>query len=321
MAASDEIPDPPSADSEAPRGSDPEDPLVICAFSGEAHPRSRMLEYGDQFVAPKHKEAFVSLLESGEPALNSRGLRDEPLTGDIGLIFQQSFRLLREHWLPVSLTMVLCWLPSELIFSAVDWHLVDYTYGMEPEKPLQPLQASMLPYLLNLTIGLVGEAILLLIAHRGWQGRSTDFFALLMPALGMWSRLFRTRILVTLATAVGFLLLVIPGFFIATLLALSEVTVVAEKRRPFSAAERSRALVRGHGWRVFFFAIVIGFGLAIPQVILTVAWGSLGIESWWTSALLTWLASLPLLITVFLLYVLYQHLLALHRPETPLSPP
>ena len=112
------------------------------------------------------------------------------------------------NWLPIVLTSVLIWLPIDLIYSAIDWHLVDYSYGLDgSELPLSPLQGTMIPYLLNLTIGLVGEACLFLIAHRAWFGKSTDFFGLLLPALGAWSRLFRTRILTMLMLGVGFLLI------------------------------------------------------------------------------------------------------------------
>jgi len=42
--------------------------LATCAFSGKAMVRSEMIQYGDSFVAPEHKEAFVQRLKEGGDA-------------------------------------------------------------------------------------------------------------------------------------------------------------------------------------------------------------------------------------------------------------
>lgn len=42
--------------------------VATCAFSGKVMPRSQMIQYGDSYVAPEHKEAFVQRLKEGGPA-------------------------------------------------------------------------------------------------------------------------------------------------------------------------------------------------------------------------------------------------------------
>ena len=41
---------------------------VRCAFSGEEHPRSEMIRYGEHFVALEHKDAFLQALREGHVA-------------------------------------------------------------------------------------------------------------------------------------------------------------------------------------------------------------------------------------------------------------
>ncbi len=42
--------------------------VATCAFSGKVMPRAEMIQYGDSYVAPEHKEAFVQRLKEGGPA-------------------------------------------------------------------------------------------------------------------------------------------------------------------------------------------------------------------------------------------------------------
>ena len=50
-------------------------PMEICAYSGNVFPREDMLQYGNQWIAPEHKEAFVQSLMEGhelDPALTGQ---------------------------------------------------------------------------------------------------------------------------------------------------------------------------------------------------------------------------------------------------------
>ena len=64
-------------------------------------------------------------------------------------------------------------------------------------------------------------------------------------------------ILVSIATVVGFALLIIPGFIVATFLAVVAPVVVIERRGAFEALRRSVELVRGNAWQVFGVVVVL----------------------------------------------------------------
>jgi hypothetical protein len=67
--------------------------------------------------------------------------------------------------------------------------------------------------------------------------------------LPMW-RLFGADLALTLATVIGFLLLVLPGFAVFTLFALVGPVIVAEDRKVFDGLRRSAVLVVHRFWLV-----------------------------------------------------------------------
>lgn len=58
-------------------------------------------------------------------------------------------------------------------------------------------------------------------------------------------------ILAGLAVGIGFIFLIVPGLFLATILAVVAPVTVLERPGVFAAFGRSQALVKGHGWQVF----------------------------------------------------------------------
>lgn len=72
-----------------------------------------------------------------------------------------------------------------------------------------------------------------------------------------------------LAIAVGLILFVIPGLFLATIWAVCQPAIVVERRQALEAFGRSQELVRGQGWPVLgtiLVAIVIQVFVAIIAV-------------------------------------------------------
>lgn len=47
--------------------SDLDTPTAICAVTGERHPQAEMLQYGEQWILPDQKDAFVQRLNEGVP--------------------------------------------------------------------------------------------------------------------------------------------------------------------------------------------------------------------------------------------------------------
>lgn len=102
----------------------------------------------------------------------------------------------------------------------------------------------------------------LVVAHEG--GRPT-FGQCLSQGLryAIWILLF--YILWTIAVAVGFMLLIIPGIMLVCMWAVAIPALVEERTGIIGAFGRSRELTRGHRWKVFglLAVIIVSFYLAI----------------------------------------------------------
>jgi uncharacterized membrane protein len=86
------------------------------------------------------------------------------------------------------------------------------------------------------------------------------------PAVG---RVALTSIVAGIGIFIGFVLLVIPGLFLLTIWCLVVPVVVLERRGTFEALERSRALVRGHGWQVFGTLVLAFLVVLVTNVVIT----------------------------------------------------
>jgi hypothetical protein len=86
-----------------------------------------------------------------------------------------------------------------------------------------------------------------------------------------WGAVLGAILLAGVITAFGFILLIIPGIWLAVSLYFAAQAVVAEGRSPVEALRRSRELVSGQWWRIFgigvFFSIVVGVASGIVNVL------------------------------------------------------
>ena len=76
-----------------------------------------------------------------------------------------------------------------------------------------------------------------------------------------------------LAIAVGFLLLIVPGFIVLTFLSCAIPALVIEGKRGREALRRSWSLVRGRGWPVFGTIIVATIITSVVNSLLTSPFG------------------------------------------------
>ncbi len=77
-------------------------------------------------------------------------------------------------------------------------------------------------------------------------------------------------ILFGIGVGIGFLLLIIPGFFLLTMWSVGAPAIVVEKEGPIGAFGRSWKLVWGDGWRVFAVVVVV-FLIVLAATLVLVA--------------------------------------------------
>lgn len=90
-------------------------------------------------------------------------------------------------------------------------------------------------------------------------GRVEPFPASLAGATATVLPLVAQTVVLTLAVMAGFALLIVPGLMLATMWAVAAPVLAIERRGVYAALSRSRALTRGHRWRVFGL-MLLGYG-------------------------------------------------------------
>lgn len=88
--------------------------------------------------------------------------------------------------------------------------------------------------------------------------------ARLLPAVA-------TQFCASIATMIGFVLLVIPGLIVATMLCVALPACIVERRGPLDSLRRSRALSKGHRWRLFGMLLLAGTVSVLPTAGLSIA--------------------------------------------------
>lgn len=83
-----------------------------------------------------------------------------------------------------------------------------------------------------------------------------------LPLLG-------AALLVGIAVAIGFVLLIIPGLFLMTIWAVVAPVVVLERPGVIAALGRSRELVAGNGWNVFGLIVILFLLMIVVIAVLT----------------------------------------------------
>ena len=188
---------------------------------------------------------------------------------DMAAAWDDSRQLMRSYTaLTVTIAAVFLFLPA-LAFA---W------FGPTPAAPsdgagaaelLTTFQQNMLqsigPRLAVALAGLVGHAaILRLWLSRGGisVGESLSFAATMLPTM------VAIELLTGLAAAVGFLLFILPAFYVIGRLALSvPVAIDRGLHNPLAALRASVALTEQNGWAIFFFLLLITLVIGIVSMI------------------------------------------------------
>lgn len=141
------------------------------------------------------------------------------------------------------------------------------------------------------------------------QESMIDWRAALSAARGKVLSVVWAAILVAIVTMIGYILLVLPGIYFSVLFMLYPFAVVLEGKRGWSAAERSKELVKGRWWHVFGRLFVAGLILGL---IYMIALGIAGIidESYILPIVQFVLTVVITPISVAFSYLVFKHLKA-----------
>jgi hypothetical protein len=169
------------------------------------------------------------------------------------------------HWKLLIPAAIVILLPQAVIDGVFDGLNVE---GIHSAKDVAILAAVPL----TVAVSLLGQAIYAGFAASAvveWRGvHAVPGLAGMLRSLPL-GRLVVLDVILTLGTAVGFALLVIPGLVFIAYFGISPAIVKFERVGPWAAMKRSVHLVRGQFWRVF--ALVVGVTLVVEGAVSVIS--------------------------------------------------
>jgi len=165
----------------------------------------------------------------------------------IGGILDDGFRLFRASWktlLPIAIVAsVLGVLPQVMLSGLAE---------LEPGKPPDPAMigaGAIVSFVAIVLLYIVSWAIVLAGVDLAAKTGGASLGSVLAAGVRRFPAMLGTGLLVSLAIAVGLVLLVIPGLYLMVALYPAAVLPVAERLGPWGSIRRARELVRGVWWR------------------------------------------------------------------------
>ncbi|WP_210491701.1 hypothetical protein [Patulibacter sp. SYSU D01012] len=221
---------------------------------------------------------------------------------DPAATFRRAFEIFRAHFAVLY--------PAALVFALVDAMV---SFAVRDQAELLPATLALSLVLNAIFQGMVVELV------RDVRDGEADvsvgqLFRGISPVAG---RLVAVALVSGIAMGIGFVLLVVPGLILMTIWAVAAPVVVMERTGAFASLDRSRELVRGHGWQVFLtLLLMLLFTLGVGFVAGLVALGAGQVAGSFIEVLLVALVT-P--VTALVAGVLYLRLLEIRdgRAEVP----
>jgi hypothetical protein len=192
-----------------------------------------------------------------------------------GEIWSEAFRIYRENAANLLLIVAVVVVPLTFV-SAV----------------IVQTGTTIVGLLVGAAIGIIIWAVLQAAILRGAAqatiGDPVDIDASYRWGLARFGSVLLVALLVGIVVAVGFLLLIIPGFILLVFLSVSEPALIVENRRGTEAMSRSWNLVRGHFWH----ALVVILVAAIITGVIGGILSAIGGDNWFVAWIFTAIAQI-----------------------------
>ena len=175
---------------------------------------------------------------------------------EVGAVARDVASVYRTHWFFLVTMAIVVLLPQALADAFLDHLNVE---GIHSARDIAIVAALPLTVIVNLFgqafyAGLAAAAVIEWRANRPLPG-----FLPMLRSLPL-GRLILLDLVLTVGTAIGFVLLIIPGLVFMAYFSISPAMVKFEHQGVWGSMWRSRELVRGNFWRVML--IVVGTILA-----------------------------------------------------------
>ncbi len=179
----------------------------------------------------------------------------------IRTIMSRAWIIFRERFAVIALTVMLVWIPCELLSSYMD------TYVFAEDDLRSSFKFAQL---LDNFFGIIATAGVIYVALQHSSGTSTSPAEALSAGIKAWPQMWWTRFLTTFALVLSLLFLVAPFFYFYPRLFLAETVVVSEGLSGTAAMKRSLELTRGHYWQSVGLSLLIVLIVGTPMALFVI---------------------------------------------------
>lgn len=240
--------------------------MAVCAYSGAVRPKSEMIPYGDRWVLPEHRDAFVQSLMSGTQSEGSTGnLVPDDYTVPIGACFSRGWQsLTADFWPNIGASAIVFGIYFALssipylgslagfiqvpIYGGLYWYFLLKVRGQRPEISAVFYGFSQ-PFLQLFLLGLVVMLIVLAAMIPGGVAFGVGI-ALTNNA--------STEIAGGVLVGLGILLFLIPAMYLQVAWMFAPQLCIDRKLDFWPAMLTSMRTVNKHWFLCFLFSLVAG---------------------------------------------------------------
>jgi uncharacterized membrane protein len=179
---------------------------------------------------------------------------------DVGALFRDALAVFGRHvWLFILLSAAVV-VPAELIVEGIGLEMLTSDYDSSPT-----LAEAAVPTVVEfLVVTPIIAAICIYALHVIAEGQRPRAGAVLVAGFEAFTPLFAAVLLAAVGIALGLLVLIVPGIYLAVRWYFVPQAVVVEGTRGTAALSRSSALVEGFWWRTFGLVVLANIAIAIP---------------------------------------------------------
>jgi hypothetical protein len=307
----------------APAG---ESDLETCAYSGKRLPRSRMLPFGEEWVASEHRQEFIQQLAEG------RDEREDPLPGypfaphwNLYSLASQTWQVWSAQWWLIMAFAAVIWIPFDFL---IEYIASDEENGRSSSTLLQNLS--------NFFVGCFVNAGVLAYGMSRWKGGGSWSLGKFFRAAGggygsiLLTRFLFALLIIPIFIPIGFIavtgnsvaLAVVLG--IAALIAVIFVVTRLTSAEPFAlilnqgggaALKQSWEHTKGRFWRLFLYRVAFYFPVAVISGGMFALTALPGLDHFVIRGAMAVATS-----CFSTLFVLFEMILALHLQANPVPP-
>jgi hypothetical protein len=190
---------------------------------------------------------------------------------DVGRLFGDALSVYGRYlWLFILLSAAVV-IPADLIVQGLGLEMLTSSYDESPSVA-ETLVPSIVEFLV---VAPIVAAICIYALHQIAAGDRPSAGEVFVAGFEAFTPLFGAVLLAALGIALGFIVLIVPGIYLAIRWYFVPQTVVIGGARGAGALSRSGQIVQGYWWRTFGLVLLANIAIVIPGLILVLPFGAI----------------------------------------------